>query len=151
MADNVDAIDKEILGYLSSNARMPFLQIAKKLRISEASVRHRVKNMQENGVIKCFSTAVDPEKLGYGCVAYVGVDIHPERYLEVSKKVSDINEVRFAATSGGDHMMMLEVWARDNAEMLIINDKIKAINGVTRICPAIIKETLKSAVSISVS
>jgi hypothetical protein len=41
-------------------------------------------------------------------------------------------------------MMMLEVWAKNNDEMLSINDKIKSINGVTRICPAIIKETLKS-------
>jgi DNA-binding Lrp family transcriptional regulator len=75
----VDEIDRSIISYLSKNARIPFLQIAKQLEISEASVRHRVKNLQENEVIKGFSANVDPAKLGYGCVAYVGVDINAEQ------------------------------------------------------------------------
>ena len=46
-------------------------------------------------------------------------------------------------TSSGDHMIMIETWFRTSDELSHFVKKIEAIEGVTRICPAIIVERLK--------
>ena len=44
----MDAVDRKILSYLVSNARMPYLEIARECNISGAAVHQRVKKMEDN-------------------------------------------------------------------------------------------------------
>ena len=46
----IDAIDRKILKYLITNARMPFLEIARKCGISGAAIHQRIKKLDESGV-----------------------------------------------------------------------------------------------------
>lgn len=45
----IDAIDRKILKYLITNARMPFLEIARKCGISGAAIHQRIKKLDESG------------------------------------------------------------------------------------------------------
>jgi Lrp/AsnC family transcriptional regulator, regulator for asnA, asnC and gidA len=140
----IDNIDNGILEILSKNARTSFLDIAKRLNISESAIRNRVKNLENGGIIKKYSLSVDPNKLGYGSVALVGIDVQPEKFLHVAKKLTEFENVRMVATTSGDHMIMTEIWGEKAAELRnFISERIEKINGVTRTCPAIINETLK--------
>ncbi|MBI2139745.1 Lrp/AsnC family transcriptional regulator [Candidatus Woesearchaeota archaeon] len=143
MGPQLDSLDIRIIDFLSNDGRMPFLQIAKALKLSESAIRKRVKNLEERGVIKRYTISVDHGKVGYGNIAFVGVDVDGERYFEVAKQLKNIEQVRYAASSTGDHMFMLEIWAKDNDEMHDVCQQIKRIEGVTRICPAIVKDNLK--------
>ena len=73
----------------------------------------------------------------------IGVDIVPEKYLDVAKNLKEFDEIKYAASTIGDHMFMLEVLAKTDDDLRSISDKLKRIDGVTRICPAIIKNTIK--------
>ena len=83
----LDETNKGILDILTENARTPFLEIAKKLRISESTVRKRVSNLEKSGIIKKYSALLEPSKLGYSN-AIVGIDVEPEKFLEVAKKLT---------------------------------------------------------------
>ena len=140
----LDATDFEIIKILRNNARMPFLGIAKHLKVSESTVRSRVSNLQKTGVIKRYSTIIDPLKMGYGSVAFVGIDVQPEKFLYVAKKLTEFENVKMVATTSGDHMIMTEIWGEKAAELRnFISERIEKISGVVRTCPAIINETLK--------
>ena len=139
----MDEIDIKILDILMENARTPFVEIAKKLKVSEATIRKRVKSLEKRGVIKKYTIVVDPEKVGYRTIAIVGVDADPTNFLEVARKITELKEARYVATSTGDHMIMAEIWARDTKHLSQIVEKIGSINGVKKICPAIILEKLK--------
>lgn len=141
----MDKLDSSIIEMLSKNARTPFIQIARKLKISESTIRKRVFNLEKNGVIKKYSLVVDTNKMGFENVALVGVDVMPEKYLDVAKKLTEFEGIRYAASTAGDHMFMLEVWAKNSDELRVLSDKLKSLDGVTRICPAIIKDTLKGS------
>ena len=142
----LDATDFEIIRILRNNARMPFLGIAKHLKVSESTIRSRVNNLQKTGVIKRYSTIVDPLKMGYGSVALVGIDVQPEKFLHVAKKLTEFDNVKMVATTSGDHMIMTEIWGEKASELRnFISERIEKINGVTRTCPAIITEILKEA------
>ena len=140
----LDPVDFGIIKILKDNARTPYLNIAKKLNVSESTIRNRVSNLQEKGVIKGFSVVLDPNKLGYGSVAFVGIDVQPEKFLYVAKKLTEFDNVKMVATTTGDHMIMTEIWGEKAAELRnFISERIEKITGVTRTCPAIINETLK--------
>ena len=47
----IDAIDRKILKYLITNARMPFLEIARKCGISGAAIHQRIKKLDESGAV----------------------------------------------------------------------------------------------------
>lgn len=83
-------------------------------------------------------------KLGLNTVAIVGVDVDPTRMLDVVQRLCYLKEANCVATSSGDHMIMLEIWARDGRELAkLISEKIETVEGVKRICPALILEKLK--------
>ena len=141
----MDKLDLNIIEMLLKNSRTPFMQIARKLNVSESTIRKRVSILEKNGVIKKYSLVVDTSKIGFENIALIGIDVSPEKYLDVAKKLTEINEVRYVASSTGDHMFMLEVWAKNSDELRSLSDKLKGLDGVTRICPAIIKDTLKGS------
>ena len=65
----IDAIDRKILKYLITNARMPFLEIARKCGISGAAIHQRIKKLDESGVILGSRLVVDPKMLGFDVCA----------------------------------------------------------------------------------
>ncbi len=140
----LDEKDMEIIDMLEEDSRRSFKDMAKKLKVSETTVRKRVIALQRGGVIKRFTIKVDNARLGLNTVAIVGVDVDPTRMLDVAEKLCGLKDARCVATSSGDHMIMLEIWTRNGRELTkLISEKIETIEGVKRICPALILEKLK--------
>ncbi len=140
----LDEKDRKILEILKKDSRTAFTGIAKTLNVSEATVRKRVKNLGEKKVIVGYGIKIDESKLGYNTMAYVGLDVEPSQFLDAAKKMTEIKEVKYVATSTGDHMIMTEIVTKDGKELMrIISEKIGKIKGVHKICPAIILEVLK--------
>ena len=139
----MDSINLKIVEILSKNSRTPFTEIARRLKVSESTIRKRVSSLESSKIIKKYSLVVDANKIGFENVALIGVDVMPEKYLDVAKKLAELDGVKFAASSTGDHMFMLEVWTKNGDELMALSSKLKGLEGVTRICPAIIKDTLK--------
>ncbi len=140
----LDERDRIIIDMLTKDARTPFTEIAKVLGISETAVRKRVKALEEAGVIKQYTAVVDPSRLGYNLVSLTGVDTLPEKIFDVASKLKEFDFVRKVYLTSGDHMIMAEVWAKDGEDLSdIISNKIGRIDGVTKVCPAIILEKLK--------
>ncbi len=140
----LDEKDIKIIEILRRDARTPFTEIARRLNVSEATVRKRVDALERMGVIKGYTIVVDPAKMGFATVALVGINTNPDMFLSVAEKLTEFEEVRFVATSTGDHMIMAEVWTRNGKELSsLISDKIGKLEGITHIRPAIILEKLK--------
>ena len=105
----MDNKDKKIIKILSKDSRTPYTVIAKKIKLSESSVRKRVMNLEKNGIIEKFTIIINPAKVGYNTVAIIGLDVDPSKFLEITSKMTKFNEVKYVATSTGDHMIMLEI------------------------------------------
>jgi len=141
----VDDLDLKILKLLREDGRASFTAIAKKLRLSESTIRKRIQALQKRDIIKRFTAEIDPYKIGIRAVTIVGVDVDPTKLLEAAQKLCEIKEIRSVATSTGDHMIMTEIWTKDGRELTrLISEKIGKIDGIKKICPAIILEKLKS-------
>ncbi|MCX6667409.1 MAG: Lrp/AsnC family transcriptional regulator [Euryarchaeota archaeon] len=60
----IDEIDYKLLNEMAVNARIPLIDLAKKLGCSSQAVNYRLKNLIKNGVINAFRVNVDLPKLG---------------------------------------------------------------------------------------
>lgn len=140
----VDQIDLKILEMLQDDSSLTFMEIARRLKMNESTIRKRIAALRKDGVIRKFTVIIEPSKIGYNTVAIIGVDVDPSKLLDVAQKLCEIPEAKYVATSTGDHMIMMEVWTRDGKDLSkIISEKIGTIEGVKKICPSIILEKLK--------
>lgn len=142
--DYVDEKDLKILDYLFENARIPFTKIAANMGVSEATVRKHIKALENKKVILGYTAKIDPAKLGFKSVAQIGIDTLPEKYLDIVRDLTSRSDVRSVFTTTGDHMIMIEFWAKDSKDLMEFTNKLQEMDGVTKICPAIVLETLKS-------
>ncbi|CAM1345393.1 Lrp/AsnC family transcriptional regulator [Tenacibaculum amylolyticum] len=67
----VDDIDYLILNELGNNSRTSFADLGRKINLSASAVRERVQKLEDNGVIKNYSTEIDHSKIGYGIEAFI--------------------------------------------------------------------------------
>ena len=135
--------NKDLLRILQQNSRTPFIEIARRLKVTETAVRKKVKKLQEEGVIRRFTIEIDPKKIGFAVQAIIGVDTKPEKYIPAIEKLKSMEEVLSLYSSSGDHMILMECWFKDTEELRKFLKKLESIDGVTRICPAIILEKIK--------
>jgi DNA-binding Lrp family transcriptional regulator len=69
----VDSLDRSILTVLRETARAPFVDIAKKVGVTERTVRTRMKKMEEDGVIRGYTI----REAGIGLTALIRIKVGP--------------------------------------------------------------------------
>ena len=140
----IDEKDFKIIDMLRENARTPLTEIASRLDVSESTIRKRIKALENKGVITQYTVVVDPVKLGYNSVSMVGINVESTHLLDVAMRMTEFQEVKFVATSTGDHMIITEIWLKDSKELgRFITENIEKLEGVKRVSPTIILENWK--------
>ena len=124
---DVDEKDEKILDLLSGNARMPLVEIGKKVGLSTNIVAYRIKQMKKRNVILGFRPLLDLEKLGvqYHKVHFYLKNTKPEtekQLLEYSKRHPNI--ILVDITVGGADFE-IEIYAKNSSEFHSILDDIK--------------------------
>jgi len=122
----MDEVTRRILAILEQNARTSYTQIAKRLGISETSVRNRVKALMKEGVLKGFTVRTCPEKLGKAITAMVGVDIGGETTPEITDKLAGIKEVTDLYVITGEFDLLLRVICEDISRLDEILEEIRS-------------------------
>ena len=84
----LDDLDKRILQALLVNSRLSFRQIAKKVGVSVVTVVQRVKRLEREGVIRCYTTMLDHEKIGYELTVIIELTISKGKLLDVERKIA---------------------------------------------------------------
>ena len=130
--EKVDKLDKKILGILSTNARMPFKDVAAECGVSRAAVHQRVQHLIDNGVITGSGFYVNPKSLGYTTCTYVSINLERgSMYKEVVSRLLCIPGIVECHFTTGSYTMLLKLYARDNEQLMdLLNNKLQTIPGV---------------------
>jgi Lrp/AsnC family transcriptional regulator for asnA, asnC and gidA len=116
LADNyeIDRLDKQILGELLKDARRPYLEIARKLKVSGGTIHQRMEKMKELGVVKGSKIIIDYKKLGQGMVVFLGLHLHNAKDISrVVKKLQKLDEVTETHYTTGNYALLTKVIVRD--------------------------------------
>lgn len=133
----------ELLKLLRGNSRISFVDIARHFHVSETAVRKRVKKLEEEGIIRKYTIEIDPKKIGMNIDSLIGIDTLPEKYIQTIEKLREMEEVITLCSSSGDHMILIECWFENSKELAKFVKKLEAMEGIVKICPAVIIEKMK--------
>src|SRR3989344_8373234 len=84
----LDNTDRKILNTIMENSRLSLRQIAKKADVSVATVMHRIKKLEDEKVIKKYTTKIDYEKIGFDVVVLIEIKISKGKLFEVERKIA---------------------------------------------------------------
>jgi len=140
----LDEKDKMIIDMLMKNSRTPITEIARKLGITDVAVKKRLEKLEREGVILGYTIKINPSKLGYESIAIVGLDVEPEHLLKAIDEIKARDYVKYLALTTGDHMLIAEIWAKNNNDLISKLNEINSIVGIKNVRPAIVLEILKN-------
>jgi Lrp/AsnC family transcriptional regulator, regulator for asnA, asnC and gidA len=145
-----DEVNLRILDILSRDASRPFVNIAKELEISDASVHIRVKRLQAAGILRKFTITTDNALLGYDHLAFIGINISKGCGDEVLVTLSQLDEILELHEMYGQFDLLVKLRARSLEEMRdIIVNKISSIPQITEAKLMTVLRTIKEEHMIS--
>ena len=84
--NKLDPFDLRIINELTVDARIPLIQLSKKLKVSNTLIHQRIKKLKEEGILMTASYQLDPWKLGYQTSAYTQIMLtDSKQHREVEK------------------------------------------------------------------
>lgn len=128
-----DDFDWQIISLLNEDGRMPSAEIARILgEVSPRTVTNRINALTENGIINV-RAVVNPEKVGYGVMADVFVEVEPGHVREVAEIAAKFPQVSYLACSTGECDVSISLRVRSIEELFeFVTDKLGKIPGVRR-------------------
>lgn len=89
----MDKINLRIIRALSSDARVSFSELAKKVHLSAPAVAERVRKLEEDGVITGYKAIVNLEKVGIPIRALIECEVHKTKERELKAKLLTFEEI----------------------------------------------------------
>jgi Lrp/AsnC family transcriptional regulator for asnA, asnC and gidA len=130
---HLDATDRAIVGELQSDGRRSFRDIARSLDISEATVRARVRRLEESGALRIVAF-VDPWRIGYAELALLFIRVEPAAHDEVVAELERATEVSYLSSILGRWDLCAQVVVRDTAHLeRLVRNHIGLIKGVVEV------------------
>lgn len=124
----MDETDKEIIRILKRNGRATYIDIGRKVGLSEGAVRKRVKALVDSGVIKRFTIKVG---LVEGAEAITLLSVNPSfPTSEISEVLQKLPNVETVYEVTGQYDITVIISALNITEVNHCVEKIRRVNGV---------------------
>jgi len=136
-------LEEKILKQLLTNCRKSFRQIAAELKVSAATVARKIREMEQQGIIKGYSARLDHEKLGYDLGAIIEITVSKGKLLEVEREIAKHPNVLavYDVTGQSDAMIVAKFKNRKELNDLVKN--LLKIEFVERTNTHVILNTIK--------
>jgi Lrp/AsnC family transcriptional regulator for asnA, asnC and gidA len=92
-------LDSQLFQCLQADGRASYSALARKLGISEVTVRRRVARLIEDGVFAITAVA-DPRLLGLDQMAWTALSVHPRAASRVAEQLVGFPQVTYVVAGG---------------------------------------------------
>jgi Lrp/AsnC family transcriptional regulator for asnA, asnC and gidA len=141
--EKIDQVDCDIISLLQKDGRLSNTTIAKKLAISEATVRTRLNRLLNEGFIQIVAVS-NPIKLGFEVSGIISITVDSRRLDSITKALKKLEPVWYVVKTTGSTDIYTEFVLNSMADLNdLIHNKINRIDGVIRTETSIILEFIK--------
>jgi Lrp/AsnC family transcriptional regulator, leucine-responsive regulatory protein len=123
-----DKVDEKIINFLKEDSRESFVDIGKKLKLSELAVRRRVKNLVDSKTIKKFTVEIGEENTT-SAIVLISVDSATDT-SKVSEKLVKLEGVKTVYEITGQYDITTIISATNISEINSSIDALRKIPGV---------------------
>ena len=128
----LDQIDCQMIELLQKDGRIPNTEIAKKLGVSEATVRSRLNRLIEEEYIQIVAVS-NPMKLGFEIVGNIRIHVDIRKMDKIIKELKNLKPLWFIVQTTGGTGIDTEFVVKSLEELNeLIFDKINKIDGIIR-------------------
>jgi Lrp/AsnC family transcriptional regulator for asnA, asnC and gidA len=139
-----DSIDRDIINCLRRDGRMRSVDIARKLGLSDRTVRYRIRRLLEQDLIS-FTVAVHPVDLGYTVLGDIVCEVETGRINEIADTIARLPEVGYVACGTGDQDISLQAYFASTDDLYaFVTEKLARIPGVLKTRTTILLRVVKS-------
>ena len=140
----LDDTDERIIELLREDGRIPYRAMAAELGLTEATVRSRVRRLEESNAMRVVAVT-DFQAAGYELMLAVGIQVDQRTPLEVAEELARIPEVFSINLVIGTYDIEILVVARDQAALAdLIYQRLATLPGVLRVAPSLAVNVLKN-------
>ncbi|QXJ24906.1 Lrp/AsnC family transcriptional regulator [Actinomadura graeca] len=124
----LDETARQIIEQLQQDGRRSYAAIGKAVGLSEAAVRQRVQKLLDTGVMQIVGIT-DPLMLGFSRRLMIGVRCEGD--LErIADDLAAVEEIDHVVVTAGSFDILLELVCEDDAGLLELLGRIRAVPGV---------------------
>ena len=128
----MDELDTKIIALLQEDGRASNAGIARKVGVSEGTVRRRLKQLVQEEYINVVAL-LDPGRMGYTSEALIGVQVDPDKVDQVGDDLASLEEVNWVAiTTGSFDIFCWATLQSSEALGIFLRTKVGTIQGVRR-------------------
>jgi DNA-binding Lrp family transcriptional regulator len=149
----MDAIDRRILRELQADGRLANQELAARVGLTPSPCLRRVRQLEDDGVIRGYRAVVDPAALGRGFEVFASVEVHRDRdsVAAFESEVQAVPDIVEAYRLYGAPGSLLRIAVADSdAYERFWTDKLIAMPGVSDVNSQMIMKRIKSPQGVPV-
>jgi Lrp/AsnC family transcriptional regulator for asnA, asnC and gidA len=129
--EGLDHTDEAIIKELQRNGRESYKNIARKLNISDGTVRLRTEKLIQNGYLK-ISALINPLYFENSIIAHVGINLKNRAHSEIMEEIAQIEPVISVQNVTGRYDIVVEISVNSRKELrkFLVED-LSEIDGIT--------------------
>jgi Lrp/AsnC family leucine-responsive transcriptional regulator len=139
----MDAIDRELLTQLQTDATTPYATLAEHVGLSTAATHERVRKLKDQGVIRTTTIDVDPQLVGRPVLAYVTLDANAWMGgHDTAHALHALPWIQEAHITAGAATILVKLRATTTQDLQDALKHLYDIPGVTRTTTTVVLDTL---------
>ena len=123
----IDHLDERIIEILKKDSRKPFVEIAEELKVSEGTIRSRVRKLFEEGVIQSFTIKTSSKIVKAIIEVKIDVNVNTSEVAANISKFDGVSEV-FEVTGEEDIVAIIDVTSSPQLNEII--ERIRRFDNV---------------------
>ncbi|OYX41901.1 MAG: AsnC family transcriptional regulator [Rhodobacterales bacterium 32-67-9] len=126
----MDDLDRSILGFLGSDARISVATLARRLKVARSTIQARLERLESSGVIAGYTVKLGEAARQNRIRATVLLTIEPRAQANVLTRLKAVPEVERIHTTSGRVDFLLQVAAPSTTALDDVLDQIGEMTGV---------------------
>jgi len=133
--------EERLISVLRDDVRATISDIARKLKVSRATVQARISKLEKDGVIVGYTLLLGKDYLNQFVSAHVAIAVEQRSSSIVSAGLMKIEQVSAVHGISGEYDMIAILHARNTEQLSRLIDHIGNLEGVVRTNTSVILET----------
>ncbi len=130
MRYEIDDTDRRIIELLQTDGRMSNVEIARRLELSEGTIRKRIDRLLTSGVIQIVALP-DLEQLQLETKVIITMRVEPDKVDEVGDGLRQMEEVRWVGYATGEYDLICEaIFPSDEHLLQFLTHRLAALPGI---------------------
>ena len=148
----MDNTDLRILQLMQENARIPNVDMAKRLDMAPSAVLERVKKLEQKKVIRHYTTSIDPVAVEQKLLAFIFIKVNEGIGCSVTgPALARIPEVQEVHNIAGEDCYLVKVRVADSASLIaLMRNEFARIPTIQSTKTTIVLETVKEELKLQI-